>query len=499
MSFFSNSGFMRKNPVEIILVIVTLLGAILIGYYFASLDLTTLLLGDRLSSVSLDKNNSEVVFLLARRLLILIAGCVTLILIGRATIKLNVELLVGILICSLPLILNIGPKLPGSYQDKGGYVTSANLTSVFLLFVFGVLVIKDSAWIGYTLQHPIIRTLFLIFLLGFFTQVYHLGLKNGFLIAFVRVFQPILFVILTSYLSRSDKGIRAIQVFIIASVIIAVLYGVVSENAGRLDQSAYIRRPGIIGSWTIYATILVSILPMVVYFEGTLKSLSAKLFLLVLMLVVVREIFLTETRSAILAMAALLIFVLEKRFRTLFLIVLVSAVVFLSFTNVSPVEFSSGRVLTLDIPKMFQDVNWLIRMSRNSEAFTYMVNHPFVGLALGQPTMETGPELAFWTYNPYLAWGSAFGILAFLAFMYLMAKSFFDAVQNYFREKDENKLTQLSLFTVLVVWVINQLTTGDSLTYLQPIEATFYFYAVIGMVMGQKYMSDREHILSKAL
>ncbi len=67
-----------------------------------------------------------------------------------------------------------------------------------------------------------------------------------------------------------------------------------------------------------------------------------------------------------------------------------------------------------------------------------------------------------------------------------MINSVKDAFYSFMKQNKSHKIYQLSILVCLFIWIFNQFSTGDSLTYLQPIESTFYFYAVIGMIIGQK-------------
>jgi O-antigen ligase len=141
---------------------------------------------------------------------------------------------------------------------------------------------------------------------------------------------------------------------------------------------------------------------------------------------------------------------------------------------------------------MTNEPNWIGRLSRNAEAWRYILDHPFTGLGLGQVTMEAGSNLPFWTYNPYLHWGAAMGIPAMLAFATMMLLSLFHSIRNYLSEKPELKAYQLGILIALLIWLINQFTTGDSLTYFQPVESILFFYAVIGMILGQRLARETE-------
>ena len=78
------------------------------------------------------------------------------------------------------------------------------------------------------------------------------------------------------------------------------------------------------------------------------------------------------------------------------------------------------------------------------------------------------------------------GILAMLAFSLIMLLSIVQCIVHFRVAAKEFKIYHLSILIALVVWLINQFASGDSLTYMQPVESTLFFYAVIGMVVGQQ-------------
>lgn len=495
---FTKSVISLENAKKIFFFLLIIFGTILLGRYIGSHDLMNVILGERLTGLNINLADPKMLFAVIRRVFILAMVGGVFLLIGKAIYMRNIDELMSIFIVSLPILLHIQIKTPFIYADAKENITSLNLTSIFLVFIFSILAIRRWVWVRYALNNSIVQALCVICILGLFTQIYYLGLFKGVLIVYIRVLQPILFVILISYVSNSRPGLKKYFGVIVLSILVAIVYGMLTEISGAVDTT-YDRRPGLIGSWTIYATILVSTISMLLCLIGALKGLEKKIFLLALIPLIIREVLLTQTRSAMVAIAALVFFVFERKFRVLILVVFILSIYMLEFGdfNLNPIEFSQGRFLTFDIKALGQDRNWVIRVSRNAEALQYIIDYPFQGLGLGQPTAETGPELAYWTYNTYLAWGISFGILAMLAFAFLMAKSFVDAIYNYVREKPNERIFQLGLFISLTIWILNQFFTGDSLTYLQPIESTFYFYTIIGMIIGQKYMLDHDQAPSR--
>jgi hypothetical protein len=210
------------------------------------------------------------------------------------------------------------------------------------------------------------------------------------------------------------------------------------------------------------------------------------------------EAFLTGTRGAILAFLTFGLFVFTRETRWLFLIGgTVGLIAFGVLGEDAVIEFSGGRLLTLDPQTMLNDANAAVRFWRNSLALDYILTHPFEGLGLGKPTGASAWEIVFWTYNPYLAWGVPFGIFGLIGFAILMLQSAMRAVRIFLHAQSDTRIYQLTIGICLLVWVVNQFTTGDSMTYIQSVESTFFFYLIIGMIVGQDIALEDARIPEK--
>ncbi len=146
------------------------------------------------------------------------------------------------------------------------------------------------------------------------------------------------------------------------------------------------------------------------------------------------------------------------------------------------IELSGGRLLSLDLKVMSQEPNWVGREARNLAAINYLSRHPWTGLGLGRPTAETGSELAYWVYNPYLHWGVAMGLPALMLFAAIMLLALRRAMAA--ARQPQNRVYHLGILLALGAWMINQVTTGDSVTYFHTVESTFYFYAILGLIFA---------------
>jgi hypothetical protein len=319
-------------------------------------------------------------------------------------------------------------------------------------------------------------------LTGLFTQIYHLGFRAGLGIVYVRVIQPFIFVLLASYWASSKTKLGTLFVIAITASLAGI--GLRVSSPTMIDEAT--GRVFAIGSWTIYGTILSATIPLVICLLATTRRFWVKVLLVGIMTMLVWEAFLTGTRGAILAFLTFGLFVFTRETRWLFLIGgTVGLIAFGVLGEDAVIEFSGGRLLTLDPQTMLNDANAAVRFWRNSLALDYILTHPFEGLGLGKPTGASAWEIVFWTYNPYLAWGVPFGIFGLIGFAILMLQSAMRAVRNFLHAHSDTRIYQLTIGICLLVWVVNQFTTGDSMTYLQSVESTFFFYLIIGMIVGQ--------------
>jgi O-antigen ligase len=243
-----------------------------------------------------------------------------------------------------------------------------------------------------------------------------------------------------------------------------------------------------IGSWTIYGTILAATIAPVIALLFSSKKITSKMLLVLSAVIIIIEIFNTQTRGAIYGLYMFVLYALAKNYRRqiiVFVIIMIS-VQLLGYFNILEYEIGAGRMVSFNYQTMLMEPNVIGRLDRLNDAWVYIISHPFSGLGLGQPTSDSGPQLPLWTYSPYLAWGVSMGLFAMIAFVLIMLFSLRQSIKNYFIATDDKKIYPLTVFVMLVVWIVNQFTTGDSLTYLQSIESVLYFYAVIGIILGQQ-------------
>lgn len=409
---------------------------------------------------------------------------------GMAAVKGRLDYLCVCLILSLPL----GGYLFSSsfftfYTDTLGEKTHLGLKSIMLVTVFLIMLIKDKAWLKEVRNKRFFCwSLSVLSLCGLYTQVYHLGAKAGFGVVFIRILQPIIFMVVIGYVCTTLEGLKKIWLSIIGAVFIMILFRYLGES----QEFDYVERVSSFISWTMYGTILTSTIPLAVALILTGSNITIRLSMIFYTLVAIAETTLTKTRGAILSLplVTVLIWKHSKLLSFTLLIAIAIMVLFLPNQDVMP-DFGT-RVFSFNPFEYLQDRNWLSRVDRNIDALRFISENPIGGLGLGAPTVWSGHELAFWVYNPYLHWGVSMGVGAMAAFAVLMAWSLLEACRNYSREQTNFKMYQLAIIVSLLIWMVNQFTTGDSLTYLHKWESTLFFYVLIGMILGQKERLERQ-------
>jgi hypothetical protein len=243
-------------------------------------------------------------------------------------------------------------------------------------------------------------------------------------------------------------------------------------------------RAAAIGSWTIYGTILAATCMLLIALGLSTRPRWPGLLWLAGLPVAVSELLATGTRGAIAGLATVGAFVLARSagLRAAVVGLVIVGVLFFSATYLT---LGGGRVFTLDPAVLSTDVNWVFRVARNGRAADFILANPVSGLGLGDPKYA---DISVYVDNPYLAWGVAFGLPALLAFAGLMVVTLRDAYLGATRSGEGERYLRIGLLAALLAWVVNQFGTGDSLTYLQSMESVLFFYGVVGMVLGAKWV-----------
>lgn len=470
----------RRNLRQLLLVLGALFAAIYLG----------LTLSRWSSEISMGSPYDSPIQMIGRISLTLFG----LVLFGVFALRRRVEAMTAVLILLLPALSGRGLSFVVLYTDVVGSKMTLNLISGMLLATFLILVARDFAWIRQVVRTWMFGAFIILMLSGLFTQTYHLGPVAGFGVIYVRVVQPMIFIVLVSYFARSKQGLEKLFGCLVASVLSVIVLRYLSP----LQTDPITGRVSAIGSWTIYGTILVAVLPLGICLWVTTKHLWLKILLPVASLLIASEVFLTQTRGAILALPVLGLFLIIRRSRGYIVIGILLLLLGGLGLNLNLEHLSGGRLYTLDPGVLMDDANWLGRLASNTQAWEYIQRHPVTGIGLGTLSMETAYVTGFWTYNPYLAWGVSMGIIAMLAFSLIMLLSVIHTIGSLISEANGAKIYPLSIFISLAAWLINQFTTGDSLTYLQPVESILFFYALIGIIVGQQ-MAQVRHANDQSL
>ena len=376
------------------------------------------------------------------------------------------------------------------YTDSQGIRNGFGVTSALLAVAFVALMLVDSAFVARFFRTPIFLAFYVLFACAALTQMWYLGFLPGLGLTYDRVLQPMMVVVLLAYLARDGEKVRSVYLCLVGAVTTAIVLryaagvalggGVMSTT---VSNAAGIPRVSAIGSWTIYGTICASMIPIVIALLATERVSLNRVVLIVVTLLLVKEVMATGTRGAIVGFSAVLLFSIRRRARRWMLACVAIALVAALALNYHA-AFSGSRTLSLNINALLNQPNTQVRFERNLAAVHYISAHPFSGSALGVSHWVQGQEIGTWVYNPYLAWGAAMGLPALLAFAAIVVLTIAYTVGNWRASSGSYKTLQVGVAAALVVWLINQFTTGDSLTYLQSVNASFFFYALVGIALG---------------
>lgn len=385
----------------------------------------------------------------------------------------------------------VGPRLT-YYTDQNGLANYLGTGSLLLFVVFLGLLAREGAFVSRFLRTPTFLAFYVLLGCAMATQGWHLGLTAGLGLAYARVVQPMMVVALLAYYGRDEAGLHRAFLWLIGTVALAIglRYGAgaalgQTSISGLVENAGSGQRVAAMGSWTIYGTICASILPLAVALIVVDHNRAERVALVVVALLAVKEVLATGTRGAVLGFATLIFFLLRRGARwwvvALVAVALVGAVSF-GFRA----EFSGTRTLSFNVGVILGQANTRARLDRNLAAIHFIAERPASGAGLGVPLAVDGNEIGSWVYNPYLAWGVAMGLLALLAFAAIVGFCVVDAVGNWRAAAGSLRTLQIGLAACLAVWLVNQFTTGDSLTYIQSTQASYFFYATVGLVLGSR-------------
>jgi O-antigen ligase len=395
-----------------------------------------------------------------------------------------------IVLLGFPYALAIQPLLV-LYRDSFGYMTGITLSSVLLLAAFvTTLSEKREGFAEPVRTEPVLWLLAAIAFFGVLTQSIHIGVIPAVGVVYIRVVQPMMFVWLIARTVRREGSLYPIVVAFIGAAAVGLFSRVLLAVAGAQGLVNFEGRISAIGSWTIYGTILAATVMLLIGLSLHSRSVAASGLWVLGIPVVLSELFATQTRGAILGLVSATAFVFARRRKVGPALAMAAVVALLLVTNAG-LQLAEGRILTLDPTEMISQSSAVVRFARNAKAIDYIVGNPLTGLGLGRPTRSDESDISVWVDNPYLAWGVSFGLPALLAFLGAMVVTVRSAVRGIRRALGREQYLRLAVLAALGAWIVNQFTTGDSLTYLQSIDSVLFFYGIVGMVLGSEWLDRR--------
>jgi len=394
---------------------------------------------------------------------------------------------VSILCLGFPFFLLVGPLLV-LYRDSFGFGSSITVSGVVLLLAFVASVSsRGHSVLTRVAREPVVWCMGIIALAGVLTQSVHLGIVPAVGVVYDRVLQPLMLIVVVARLVQRSGSVRPAATAFVAAAFVGVASRMALSASGTGAALLPDVRAAAIGSWTIYGTILAATCMLLLGLGASARPRWPGLLWLAGLPVAVSELLATGTRGAIAGLAAVGAFVLARSVKLRIAVVGLGIVGMLIF-SATYLPVGGGRVFTLDPAVLSTDVNWVFRVERNGRAADFILANPVSGLGLGNPSDPRYADISVYVDNPYLAWGVAFGLPALLAFAGLMVVTLRDAYLGVTRSTERERYLRIGLLAALLAWVINQFGTGDSLTYLQSMESVLFFYGVVGMVLGAKWV-----------
>lgn len=285
-------------------------------------------------------------------------------------------------------------------------------------------------------------------------------------------------IIFSDYLSMSINSVSTIFLFFILYLILMssidnfsfikkifytlTISGVISAFLGIMQSfnftsyglgavfmaESIIRASGFIGDANDFGVFMISLLPFIFYFYFQEESKLRKVFLAVSFLIISSAIFLSVSRSVLLAAVIIFPILFYKKIKkkeVIFAIIILIVILL----YLSPAILSRFSSYTLE-----RGVNQRVLLLKDS--LYVFQHHPLSGIGYG--TIRNYIYLNFVTHNAYLqiaAETGIFGLLAFLAVLFISFKNLYLAKKKYFEEKyRERFLIASSLQLALVAYVI---------------------------------------------
>ena len=330
------------------------------------------------------------------------------------------------------------------------------------------------------------------------SQAIGLSLVPGLGIAFIKVLEPFLFMVIVAFLvyKYSDR-IGALVTWMIFSILHAALFTVLTIEQVNIEAALVRFGNGPLGSPTMAAAISMTwaIVGIANWFG---QKLPIKVWSIAGAGLLVSIGILTYTRGPLvyflIGVLVLLFFVGLKRAFPL-IIVVVPLLLAVSMNADVIVE----RVLRRPLPSLLrlgEDANWVGRRMRNSKALDLFLQSPLIGIPIGKFEAGPGPaydEVFYHIYNTPLAWLTYGGLFCGVAFSLLNIKTFFMAINQIRRGLDPGLWFPLIGFAIaLLCWFLDFFATANNLLWGYPFTAVVYFYAIPGYILGLVIATSEE-------
>lgn len=413
-------------------------------------------------------------------------------------------LLFSAFIIALPLLVRIPVRLH-IYTDSMHHDNFLSVTVAFvIIMLFAPVPKRSSQTLNTVIHNHRVLVIWYVMLIAnaFVSQILNLGPSVGIAMVFLRVGVPILISLLVIEMAETLEDIKTISTAVILSLCLAVVMSYIGTSkklvAAGLDSGFIVRSDvASFASWTMYATLLVTTMPVILVMIAIVSHKMRRILLWCFMAIFVFEILNTHTRGALLCLIPLLIVLVDRRWYKrvniswIILFLIVSGLLFGGFvwTKLQMRPWGS---------EWRYDPSVLGRLHRISLSWEYIRDHPFVGVGFGLPKPNYNREIAYYVYNGFLSWWNFTGLGGMISFIAVCILSVKNGWRAYRSRNPIIGLMGVGFLAGFMGWMINQVTTADQLTYLHSIESVSFFYILVGLMAATKQITmSSQYVLPK--
>jgi O-antigen ligase len=405
-------------------------------------------------------------------------------------LKENYSMAVGSIICILPIIAKFPVKynIYTDYAMRENFFTFTGILTTLILLV----ILFNNRKTGLVLNRlksnsDIIFAIIVLFFSCMLTQVVNLGVLDGISIVITRILIPFSFLLCIILSIQERQDIYIVFSSIIISMVIAMILGNIGtiidySESGLRDIT--IKRAHVEGfaSWTMFGTLLSLAVPILICMFLIVKKVGLKILLFTVLLTVIFTIFSTHTRGALLMSSIIVLLIANRKIHqsyNLKPIIVMFVLLFIVFYSAIATNVAS-RAWGID--KIRSDTSFNSRLERIEEAFNFALDNVFIGIGFGKPVARRNPKMAFYIYNGFLSWWVFSGLIGMLAFIYLNVRAITKCFSFVNSHENEDYLIGITMLSIIVGWMINQVTTADQLTYFHSIESVSFYYIHLGII-----------------